>query len=253
MVYITGDCHADFRKFSTRNFPEQKEMTRDDFVIVCGDFGLWHDSEEERYWLSNLEERQFTLLFVDGNHENFDRLYGNEFEVVNFHGGAAHKIRQNIFHLMRGYIYDLCGCSFFAFGGARSHDIQDGILLSENYATKSDLDRAYTEWCYEGRQFFRISHYSWWEQEMPSDEEIAFGAENLAKHDNKVDFIVSHCCSSSTQRFISRDFIADKLTSAFEGIERSVKFRKWYFGHYHRDEAIDDKHILMYNDIVRIV
>lgn len=39
MIYITGDCHRDFRRFNTRIFPEQKEMTKDDFVIICGDFG----------------------------------------------------------------------------------------------------------------------------------------------------------------------------------------------------------------------
>ena len=40
MIYITGDCHGDFRRFSRDNFPEQREMNREDFVIVCGDFGI---------------------------------------------------------------------------------------------------------------------------------------------------------------------------------------------------------------------
>lgn len=41
LLYITGDAHAEWaNKFSTDAFPEQKEMTRDDFVIVCGDFGI---------------------------------------------------------------------------------------------------------------------------------------------------------------------------------------------------------------------
>lgn len=39
MIYITGDCHSDFRRFSTNIFSEQVEMTKDDFVITCGDFG----------------------------------------------------------------------------------------------------------------------------------------------------------------------------------------------------------------------
>lgn len=30
MIYITGDCHQDFGRFNTQNFPEQKEMTKDD-------------------------------------------------------------------------------------------------------------------------------------------------------------------------------------------------------------------------------
>ena len=74
MIYITWDCHADWTKFSSNAFPEQKEMTRNDFVIVCGDFGIWHDTPQERYWLNWLEEKNFTICFVCGNHENFDRL-----------------------------------------------------------------------------------------------------------------------------------------------------------------------------------
>ena len=43
MIYITGDCHSNFERFNTRNFPEQKEMTKDDYVIICGDFGgVWN-------------------------------------------------------------------------------------------------------------------------------------------------------------------------------------------------------------------
>ena len=42
MVYITGDTHAVFTRFGTKVFPEQKEMTKDDYVIICGDFGgVW--------------------------------------------------------------------------------------------------------------------------------------------------------------------------------------------------------------------
>ena len=39
MIYITGDCHSDFSKFETDKFPMQTEMTKDDYVIICGDFG----------------------------------------------------------------------------------------------------------------------------------------------------------------------------------------------------------------------
>ncbi len=79
MIYITGDCHRNFERFNTENFPEQKEMTKDDYVIICGDFGgVWDkdvSGKEEAWWLNWLEKKPFTTLFVDGNHENFDRLY----------------------------------------------------------------------------------------------------------------------------------------------------------------------------------
>ena len=47
MIYITGDCHRNFERFNTRNFPEQKEMSKEDYVIICGDFGGIWDQEEE--------------------------------------------------------------------------------------------------------------------------------------------------------------------------------------------------------------
>ena len=42
MVFVTGDVHGgyDLEKQSNKNFPTGKTLTRDDYVIVCGDFGL---------------------------------------------------------------------------------------------------------------------------------------------------------------------------------------------------------------------
>ena len=39
MIFITGDTHGDFTRFSSENFPEQKSMSTEDIAIVCGDFG----------------------------------------------------------------------------------------------------------------------------------------------------------------------------------------------------------------------
>ena len=51
--FITGDTHQSLtiRKLNNRSFPEQRELTKDDYVIVCGDFGMvWSNSAEELYW-----------------------------------------------------------------------------------------------------------------------------------------------------------------------------------------------------------
>ena len=47
MIYLTGDTHIsiDIVKLNTNNFPEQKNFTKDDYVIILGDFCLyWHDN-----------------------------------------------------------------------------------------------------------------------------------------------------------------------------------------------------------------
>ena len=71
-IYITGDCHGDFQRFTTRNFPQLKELDRDDYVILAGDFGgVWAGEQVDGHKLDWLEDKPFTTLFVDGNHENF--------------------------------------------------------------------------------------------------------------------------------------------------------------------------------------
>ena len=41
-VFVTGDTHIpiDVKKLNSDNFLEEKELTKDDYVIVAGDFGL---------------------------------------------------------------------------------------------------------------------------------------------------------------------------------------------------------------------
>ena len=75
MVYATGDTHGNFLRFHAENFPEQETMTKNDYVIICGDFGgVWDGSEKEQQTLDWLESLPFTVLFVSGNHEDFDLL-----------------------------------------------------------------------------------------------------------------------------------------------------------------------------------
>lgn len=253
MVFITGDCHANWSKFSTDAFPEQRELTKDDFVIVCGDFGIWHDDVTERWWLKWLEKKSFTICFVDGNHENFDRLYSDEFDIVDFCGGKAHKIRNNIYHLIRGNIFDIYGKKFFAFGGASSHDINDGILDRDDFKTDRAFKSEINRW-YEQGKSFRVNHISWWEREMPSQEEMDFGRKTLEENGNKVDFVVSHCCPQEIASYFSGGlYKPDELTRYFNEIKNSVDFKAWFFGHYHFDDKFLDKYIVLYDQIIRII
>lgn len=253
MVYATGDCHADWTKFSSKAFPEQKGMTRDDYVIVCGDFGIWSDTPQERHWLDWLEEKNFTLCFVCGNHENFDRLYSDEFPVVDFHGGKAHKIRENIYHLMRGYVFDLCGKKFYAFGGASSHDVNDGILEPGDYSCCRDLIMDYKIRTSMG-QMLRINHISWWKEEIPTQEEMDFGWQTLKNNNYKVDYIITHCCPQHIADIISDGFYKpDRLTEWFDFVSNNVTFTAWLFGHYHDDKKIEKNYFLLYDQFVKIL
>ena len=127
MVFVTGDLHGNFERFKPKYFPEQARMTKQDIMICAGDFGgVWFGDSRDDETLDWLERLPFTLAFVCGNHENYDVL--ERYPVAEWHGGWVHRVRPHVLHLMRGQIFELEGCRFFTMGGAKSHDIEDGIL-----------------------------------------------------------------------------------------------------------------------------
>ena len=195
------------------------------------------EKKEALDWLNN---KNFTTLFVDGNHENYTRLYN--YPIEEWKGGKVHKIRDSVLHLMRGKIFDIDNKKIFAFGGARSHDIQDGIL---------NLDEE--ERIYEYRKrgaYFRIRDFSWWDLELPTNQEMENGIENLEKINYKVDYIISHCCPTSIQTLINSTYKRDILTDYLQQISEKCTFKKWYFGHYHDNRQINSQYVLLYEDIV---
>lgn len=100
---------------------------------------------------------------------------------------------------------------------------------------------------------YRVNHVSWWKQELPSEEEMQEGIENLAAHDNKVDFIVTHCCASSTQTLLGGGlYKTDILTEYHEKIRQNTSFKKWFFGHYHDNRNVNMEEILIYEQMIRI-
>ena len=66
MIFITGDVHGDFYgRFREGVFEKQKELTREDYVCVTGDFGIWNNSRVRQEALDWLENRNFTTIFVE--------------------------------------------------------------------------------------------------------------------------------------------------------------------------------------------
>ncbi len=225
MIYITGDLHGDINRFSDEFLPNQSEWTEQDYLIVCGDFGfIFFDNEREKEKLDLLEKKPFNILFVDGNHENFNALY--KYPVEDFCGGKTHKIRKNIRHLMRGQCFTIEGKTFFTMGGAYS------------------IDRA-----------MRQKNVSYWDAEMPNNEEYKEASDTIFKNNNKFDFIITHTAPRMIIRFLGYypDFHDMELTGYLEWVEYSCEFKKWFFGHFHEDESLlDEKFRAMYYDIEMI-
>lgn len=105
----------------------EKTLTEDDKLIICGDFGyIWSNSDKEKQFLDYLAKKKYQILWIDGNHDNFNLI--QEYPVEEWCGGKVHIIRKDktgnskIIHLMRGQIFEIEGKKIFTFGGAYSID-----------------------------------------------------------------------------------------------------------------------------------
>ena len=250
MIFVTGDTHGDWiNRLNVDSFPEQKEMTKDDYVIICGDFGIWDNSKREKYNLSWLDDKPFTTLFVSGNHENYDIL--DSLEMSEWHGGLVNFVRKSVIHLMRGQVFNIEDKTFFTFGGASSHDISAGILEPDDpnfKEKKKHLDK-------DPFALYRINHVSWWERELPSENEMEMGLNNLKKENNKVDYIITHSPSTSELYLMGGKglYQSDILTNYLEEIKANTEYKRHFFGHMHCNKAINDKDICLYEQIIRIL
>ena len=150
--------------------------------------------------------------------------------------------------LERGQIFSLGGKRFFTMGGASSHDIQDGILEPD--------DPLFEKKCRELNArgaMYRVNHRSWWKEELPSEEEYQTARANLDRAGWEVDYILTHCCSTSVQDELSGGFFqADHLTDFLDEVTRRCKFKYHFFGHYHMDRIIQKKYVMLYEQIIRL-
>lgn len=223
MVYITGDTHGDLSMFKN---PKLKKLTDDDILIICGDFGfLWDGSEKEKKAIQALCKKKYTICFVDGAHENFDML--SEYKPYRFHGGNAHKITPNIFHLMRGEIFTFGDKTFFCMGGGESDDIE-----------------------------MREEGKTWWKEEMPDAEEMMNGARNLKDYDYKVDYVITHEAPALAKDFIrlhsNQEVKISPLNTYLQELMKSVEYNHWFFGSMHIDLNISKKMTAVFNEIIKI-
>ena len=224
MIFITGDTHCpiDIHKLNKKNF-DDSNMTKDDYLIICGDAGLvWQGRDgEDKYWQRWLSRKKFTTLFVDGNHENHNKL--DKMPIEMWHGGKVHKLNDSIIHLMRGQVFTIDGLKFFTMGGAESTDKQ-----------------------------YRKENVTWWSREMPSTKEYIEAVNNVAFNNYEVDYIITHTAPTGIQKELCDWYNINKLNVFLETVDVGLKFKHWYFGHYHDDRKIDEKHTLVYEKIINI-
>ncbi len=226
MIYVTGDTHRTDLLYIHIFCDNHPELTKSDYLIIAGDFGgVWAKDTLERD-LKPFSDLPLTVLFVDGNHENFDLI--NAYPVEIWNGGKVHKIKPDTIHLMRGQVFKIEGKTIFTFGGATS------------------IDR---DW--------RVEGIEWWPQELPTYEELDEGVANLKRYGNKVDYIITHSCS---ERAFAYPIIRNNATIKYHCpevqmlsyIEDNATFKHWYFGHFHIDAKLGDKYTALLHNVVRL-
>lgn len=218
MIYVTGDTHGDFDRFK---HPLVKKMRSDDVLLICGDFGfVWDGSKAEQKLLKKIGSRRHDTVFVEGCHDNYDLL--REYPIVPYRGGQARKICGNIYQLLRGECYQICGKSVFAFGGGDSEE--QGLNGSR-----------------------------WWPEEQPSEQDQQHGVDILREYRGKVDLIITHDAPAQIKRFIQmEDTESSCIHHYLDYIAQQCSFERWFFGRYHMDKVIPPRYYAVFQQVHKV-
>ena len=212
MIYFMSDYHGGDMIGDLKKYLE--EASDDDLLIVLGDVGLkFKDTEENRAFDELFLSSKKKIAMLDGNHENFDYL--ETFPIGERYGAPVRILSENIVHLMRGYIYEIEGKSFFVFGGCRSGAKWKGMGL-------------------------------WWPQEAPTEEELNRAYENLRKSGHKVDYILTHKYEEGLGTGTA------ELRELCDYINDKVEYSMWYAGHWHETRQSGDRLMFVYDTLVPI-
>lgn len=241
MIYLTGDLHGNPSKLDLFHEKIGKKLTRDDYMIILGDFGMiWSTDMQYGYFADMIRIHEYfeqkypwTTLFIDGNHENFVHL--KQFRKKKWNGGTVSFLTEHCIWLRRGQIYTIDGLTFLTIGGAYS------------------VDKAW-----------RTPLVSWWKDEAITRRDINTAKKNLALYDNKIDYILTHCAPTSVHQIIAhQEKYSDynhgckpdsENEALLQEINDLVDFKQWYFGHYHINRKFDnEKYVCLYHNIVPLV
>lgn len=224
-LLVTGDTHGTFDIDKVVKFFQGREKcySKNDYLIICGDVGVCGFSPtEEAKTRAVLRNLPVTTLFIDGNHENFEKL--NAFEIDEWNGGKVHFIEKDIIHLMRGQVFCIDGVRIFSFGGAYSID--------KRYRTEGE---------------------DWFAEELPSKEEYEEGWNNLKKVEFCVDYIVTHSGPREIVADMGYAELSDdevELRKYLQRVADNVEFKAWYFGHFHDDIEMEGTYFCLYDEVI---
>lgn len=243
-VFITGDKHGNFDFLE--KFCEENNTDRSDYLIILGDAGInYYLDKRDKQLKEKISKCPITLLCVHGNHE--ERPWNiKSYSFVDVGASVKRPLHANywvekeypnIIFLMDGFMY-LHETFFYVLGGAYSIDKDYRLAKGWKWFKDEQMPK-----------FMQEMFLEWPKPTHPAD--FLYKTESY-------DYILSHTAPLSkepTHLFLSNidQSTVDKSMEEFlEKFKNQIKFKKWFFGHYHSDEIIDNKFRLMYNDIIEL-
>lgn len=226
-VYVTGDCHGDFRKLV--HFIDKMKLGANDNIIVLGDMGLYwrYDKRDAQDFIDFYEANyQTTIYWIEGNHENFNLIKKLPLDI----GGCFRICSPHIRMMIRGGVYIINDLKILACGGADS------------------VDRG-----------LRQEGLTWWADERISEETI----DTIINHykDWDFDIVISHAAPRKIvdnnkailcELNLDENKIDHTSEDRLQQLRGNIKFKKWYFGHYHQDVHLDNKFTCLFHNFERI-
>ena len=201
MIYITGDLHGEWDK--RKAFI--KSLKKEDILIVLGDLGWSWDT-----WHINNFHTECEVLSVLGNHENYTLI--EQMPLMEKYGGRVRKMKDNVFYLMNGEMYEIEGKKYFVFGGALSID-----------------------------KHWRKPYVSWWPQEQPTQSDFYNAVGNLERNNYTFDYFLTHTAETELVQTVlgTTDTVNDNTEKMIQQLKYLIKecggsFDTHFFGHLHK-------------------
>lgn len=145
-IMLAGDWHGN-GQWAQKCIHHARKQDADTIVHV-GDFGWWVEGLDTHKYLRHVQrallECGITLYWVDGNHEDHDKIE----EWLDATGGApwSDKRYPNIVHLPRGFRWQWWDQTWLAMGGAHSvdrlHRTPGKSWWDAEHITEAQIDRA---------------------------------------------------------------------------------------------------------------
>lgn len=254
-LYFTADIHGNaIKRFGYKIQPWMRELTKDDYIFVLGDCGIpWYNpelnfydywtkpgtEEAEIYQLEWLNSRPENYIFIRGNHDNTELIHEMPYTKL---GNAdvrqmfyINKTYNNIFYIDTPQFMYLQGKKILIIPGANSHDI-DVLFDAYEEHIKEDIKK-YEYYCRKHGEecFYRVKHFSWWEDEGVDEKKIQ---ELLPKIPKEVDMVLTHAPCAAVHTLWKPAGTPARLAPltsevVLEDVRKQIKYDIWLHGHLH--------------------